>query len=76
MVREDAEGRAGMPGARPEGRGRKPRRQGLGAARTTAPAVSARPEAARLLEAILDRETMMAAYHRVVANGALPASTG
>jgi RNA-directed DNA polymerase len=57
-----------MPGARLEGRGRKPREQGQGAVGTTAPAVSARPEAARLLEAILDRENMMAAYHRVVAN--------
>jgi RNA-directed DNA polymerase len=35
---------------------------------TTAPAGSARPEAARLLEAILDRENMMAAYRRVVGN--------
>lgn len=57
-----------MPGARPEGRGRKPREQGQGAVGTTAPAVSARPEAARLLEAILDRENMMAAYRRVVGN--------
>ncbi len=57
-----------MPGARPEGRGRKPREQGQGAVGTTAPAGSARPEAARLLEAILDRENMMAAYHRVVGN--------
>ena len=68
MVRDYAEGRAGMPGACPEGSGRKPREQGLGASSTAAPAVSARPEAARLLEAILDRENMMAAYHRVVAN--------
>ncbi len=69
MVREDAEGRAGMPGACPEGSGRKPREQGLGASSAAAPPASARPEAtARLLEAIVDRENMRAAYHRVVAN--------
>ncbi len=70
MVRDYAEGRAAMPGARPEGSGRKPPEQGPGASSATAPSVPARPEAtARLLEAILDRENMMAAYHRVVANG-------
>ncbi len=69
MVREDAEGRAGMPGACPEGSGRKPREKGLGASSAAAPPASARPEAtARLLEAIVDRENMRAAYHRVVAN--------
>ena len=58
-----------MPGACPEGSGRKPREKGLGASSAAAPSVSARPEAtARLLEAILDRENMRAAYHRVVAN--------
>ena len=70
MVRDDAEGRVGIPGARSEGSGRKPREQDRGASSATAPSVPARPEAtARLLEAILDRENMMAAYHRVVANG-------
>lgn len=58
-----------MPVARPEGSGRKPREQGLGASSAAAPPDTACPEAtARLLEAILDRENMMAAYHRVVAN--------
>lgn len=58
-----------MSGARSEGSGRKPREQDTGASSATAPSVSARPEAtARLLEIILDRENMMAAYHRVVAN--------
>jgi len=70
MVREYAEGRVGKPGARSEGSGRKPREQDMGALSTAAPSVFARPEAEdRLLEAILDRENMMAAYHRVVANG-------
>lgn len=69
MVRDYAEDRAGMPGARSEGSGRKPREQDTGASSAAAPSVSACPEAtARLLEAILDRENMMAAYHRVVAN--------
>lgn len=58
-----------MPGARSEGSGRKPREQDTGAPSAAAPSVSAHPEAeARLLEAILDRENMMAAYQRVVAN--------
>lgn len=62
-----------MPGARPEGSGRKPREQDRGASSVTAPCDAARPEAearleARLLEAILERENMMAAYRRVVAN--------
>lgn len=66
-----------MPGACPEGSGRKPREQGPGASSATAPPVAACPEAtARLLEAILDRENMMAAYHRVVANGGAPGVDG
>ena len=69
MTRDYADGRAGMLGARSEGSGRKLREQDAGASSATAPSVPARPEAeARLLEAILDRENMMAAYHRVVAN--------
>jgi hypothetical protein len=56
MVRDYAEGRAGMPGACPEGSGRKPREQGPGASSAAAPPVVARPEAtARLLEVFLDR---------------------
>jgi hypothetical protein len=52
------------------GSGRKPREEGVGASSATAPPVVARPEVpARLLEVSLDRETMMAAYHHVVANG-------
>lgn len=58
-----------MPGALPKLGGRKPREQGLGVPGATASCDPARPEAcARLLEAILDRANMMAAYHRVVAN--------
>lgn len=66
-----------MPGASPEGSGRQPREQGVGASSVTAPAGLARPEATgRLLEAILDRETMRAAYHRVVANRGAPGVDG
>ncbi len=69
MVRGDAEGRAGMPDAHPEGRGRKPREHGLGASNATAGPGSSRPEATeRLMERIVSRENMMAAYRRVVAN--------
>lgn len=77
MTRDYAEGRAGTPGAPPEGSGRQPREQGVGASSVTAPAGLARPEATgRLLEAILDRETMRAAYHRVVANRGAPGVDG
>ena len=66
-----------MPGARPEGSGRKPREQGAGASSATAPSVLAWPEATdRLLEAILDRETMRTAYRRVMANRGAPGIDG
>jgi RNA-directed DNA polymerase len=55
-----------MPRARPEGSGRKPREQGMGAASATARSLATRPGAeVRQLEAILGRENMMAALRRV-----------
>ncbi len=55
--------------ARPEGSGRKPREQGMGASPTTARPTSSDPEAKlRLMELIVSRENMMTAYHRVMAN--------
>lgn len=55
--------------ARPEGSGRKPPEQGLGASSATARPISSDPEAElRLMEKIVSRENMMAAHRRVVAN--------
>jgi RNA-directed DNA polymerase len=66
-----------MPDARSEGGGRKPPQQDTGASSVTAPTGLDRPEAeARLLEAILDRENMRAAYRRVVANQGAPGVDG
>ncbi|EJZ16781.1 RNA-directed DNA polymerase (Reverse transcriptase) [Rhizobium sp. Pop5] len=73
MVRTDAEDGAETPRAHAESSGRKPRGQALGASDTTAGPGSSRPEAnERLMEAILSRENMMAAYRRVVANKGAP----
>jgi RNA-directed DNA polymerase len=60
-----------MPHARSEGSGRKPREQDMGASNTTARSPS-QPEATRLMEEIVSRENMMAAYRRVVANKGAP----
>jgi RNA-directed DNA polymerase len=66
-----------MPRARPEGSGRKPREQGMGAASATAGPLLSRSEAeVRLLETILGPENMMAALRRVVANKGAPGADG
>lgn len=73
MVRTGAEVGAEMPCAQAESSGRKPRGQALGASDTTAGLLASRPEAnERLMETILSRENMMAAYRRVVANKGAP----
>jgi RNA-directed DNA polymerase len=73
MVRTDAEDGVEMLRAHAESSGRKPRGQALGASDTTAGPSSPRPEAnERLMETILGRENMMAAYRRVVANKGAP----
>lgn len=62
MTMEAAEGRAGLPGASPEGSGRKPREHGMDAASVTARPDRPRPEVAdRLMEIVLGRENLMAA---------------
>src|SRR5438876_6288787 len=72
MAMRDAEGGAGMPRARSDGSGRKPREQDAGGSSATAGSI-ARPEAETwLLEAILSRENMMAALRRVVTNKGAP----
>jgi RNA-directed DNA polymerase len=77
MAMRDAEGGAEMPRARPEGSGRQPREQGMGASSATARSLFTRPEAeGRLLEAILGRDNMMAALRRVEANKGAPGVDG
>ena len=77
MTRECAEGRAEMPGASPRvAAGSRESRERVRQAPRQRPSL-AWPEATdRLMEEILDRENMRAAYRRVVANKGRRASTG
>jgi RNA-directed DNA polymerase len=69
MTSRAAEGRGETPGASPEGSGQKPRVAGSGAANVTGRKAYPWPEAATgLMEKIVSRGNMMAAYSRVVAN--------
>src|SRR6266852_5777924 len=69
MAMTDAEDGTEMPRAHAEGSGRKPREQAAGASSVTAGSLLSQPEAeVRLMEAIVSRENMMAAYRRVLAN--------
>ncbi len=76
MAVGDAEGRAGMPAATSESRGRNPREQGDGASNVTATKGNSHPEHERLMEAVVGRENMLAAYKRVVANQGAPGVDG
>ena len=68
MTNGEAEDRAGMPGASPEGSGRNPREQGQGAASVSGRRVHSEPEGERLMEAVVSRGNMMSAYSRVESN--------
>lgn len=72
MTMGAAEGREEIPGARPEGSGRKPKGSGSGAANVTGRTDQFPFEAERLMEAIIGRGNMMAALSRVVANKGAP----
>ncbi|BCH21580.1 group II intron reverse transcriptase/maturase [Mesorhizobium sp. L-8-3] len=73
MVGTDAEDGAETLRAHAESGGRKPPGQALGASNTTAGPLPSRPEAdERLMEVIVSRENMMAAYGPVVANKGAP----
>lgn len=62
-----------MPGASPEGSGRKPREYGRCAANVTGRRATHWPEAAtQLMEKIVSRGNMMAAYTRVMRNKGAP----
>ncbi len=69
MITGDAGRRDGKPAANLEGRGRKPREDGLGASRITADRGRSGTEAdERLMELVVSRQNMMAAHRRVLAN--------
>ena len=73
MTTGAAEDRIEMFGAIPEGSGRKPRVAGSGAANVTGRNATRWPEAATgLMEKIVSRGNMMAAYSRVVSNKGAP----
>jgi RNA-directed DNA polymerase len=73
MTTGAAEGRVETSGASPDGSGRKPRVVGRGAANVTGRKATCWPEAATgLMEEIVSRGNMMAAYSRVVANKGAP----
>ena len=77
MTTGAAEGRGETPGASPEGSGRKPRVAGRGAANVTGRKGNPWPEAATgLMEKIISRGNMMAAYSRVVSNKGAPGVDG
>jgi RNA-directed DNA polymerase len=63
---------AEMPDSRPDGSDRKSREHGMGASSATATGVIPGPEAMLLMEAVVDRENMVAAYKRVMANKGAP----
>lgn len=69
MTAGAVEGRVETPGATPKGSGRKPQEYGRGAANVTGRRATPWPEAATgLMEKIVSRGNMMAAYSRVVSN--------
>jgi len=73
MTTGAAEGRVELPGASPEGSGRKPQEKGMGAANVTGRKVTFWPGAVTgLMERIVSRGNMMAAYSRVVSNKGAP----
>jgi RNA-directed DNA polymerase len=73
MTTGAAEDRVEISGASPEGSGRKPQEYGRGAANVTGRRAAHWPEAATgLMEKIVSRGNMMAAYSRVVGNKGAP----
>ncbi len=77
MTTGAAEGRVEISGASPECSGRKPRMAGIGAANFTGRKATHWPEAATgLMEEIISRGNMMAAYSRVLSNKGAPGVDG
>src|SRR5213082_944891 len=71
---DEAEARHG--GARAEGDGRNPSWAVPGVEAGTAAVGRTKPEAVRLLEAVLERSNMLCAYERVVKNEGAPGVDG
>lgn len=76
MVRRNAEGRAEMPGVTSEGSGRNRREHGADALRTAVRKETSKSESYRLMDAVVERENMMAALRRVKANKGAPGVDG
>ena len=68
MTTVEAEGRFEMTAATSEGSGRNPREQESGVSNVTVRTEPSYPERLHLMEAVVERENMVAAYHRVVRN--------
>ena len=69
MITGDTDWRDEISAASPEGKGRKPGDHGTGVSRITAEQGHSRTEAkGRLMELVVDRDNMLAAYRRVMAN--------
>lgn len=69
MITGDTDWRDEISAASPEGKGRKPGDHGTGVSRITAEQGHSRTEAkGRLMELVVDRDNMLAAYRRVMVN--------
>ena len=55
MIQVYAEGRAGMPGAAPDGSGRNSREDGDGASKVTTRRANSSPKAQRMMETVVER---------------------
>ncbi len=68
MVERDADRKAETPEAHPEGRGQRPREQGMSASNAAAKREQSYLKASSVMEAVVERENMARAYRRVVNN--------
>lgn len=68
MTERDAESMAEKPETHTEGSGRNPRDTEMGASKVTARREDSSPEEEQLMEAVVERENMLAALQRVTSN--------
>jgi RNA-directed DNA polymerase len=76
MMAGDADRCAEKHDTHPEGSGRNPRGSGMGASNITAKREDSCPETKQLMEAVVERENMTRALHRVMANKGAPGVDG